>query len=245
MAHLVGDPLDGIGGHAGARFEVAHGFAADLLRRASVSLHEGRRHRQSVRHVVESATPAVGRQEFGNIHFDAEQIPDRVAVLGSIDAVQIGRADVRLLRRSLIDSPFEPRCKGLQAGRFGPGGAYRRHHAGPHFADHPLDLLGVLLRMRHVHLSPGKISRHDGVVVAPRTEFVNQRTLRFNRLAIALGEGNPREQDQETGNQHAFHQTLPQKIKTGSRNIGRFPTQLYDCSIGAVQSCRIGTYTIP
>ena len=68
------------------RFGVADREARDLRRRRQVLLEQRRRHAQHVRDVVEAVAFVVGRQELGRVDLEAEQVADRVAVLGAVQA---------------------------------------------------------------------------------------------------------------------------------------------------------------
>ena len=65
----------------------ADGQAADLARRREVLLEQRRRDAQHARDVVEAVALVVGRQQLGDVDVEIEQVADRVAVFGAVQAM--------------------------------------------------------------------------------------------------------------------------------------------------------------
>ena len=87
----------------------ADGEAADLAGRRQVLLEQRRRHAQHAGLVVEPVALVVGRQQVGDVHVHAEQVADRVAVLGAVQAVHRLESGIGLLPRLRLERALERR----------------------------------------------------------------------------------------------------------------------------------------
>ena len=153
---------------------VANREAADLARRRQIRFHQRRRHRQRAGDVVEAAGRVVGRQELGRVHFEREQVANRIRVLGAIHPVQAGRRQMGDgLGVELGLHPPNQRLHrvGIRTTRVG-----RRHLAGAKLADDALAQLAVCTELREIelclveHQSAGLHAR----VVAGDTVLIDQ-----------------------------------------------------------------------
>ena len=127
----------------GGGFGVADRKARDLGRRGQVLLEQRRRHAENVGDVVEAVAFVVRRQELGRVDLEAEQIADRVAVLGAVQAVDRRAARIRIARACAVERRGEPRDHALVDVGLGPRHALRRHRPGVELAHHPLPNFGV------------------------------------------------------------------------------------------------------
>ena len=131
---------------------VADGQPADLPRRADVALDERRRGAQHVGDVVEPFGGIIRRQHRGRIDVDRHQVADDVGVFVPIQAVQAGRAGIRLLQRGAIDGRFDRPSKAVERRAIGARRSRRRHQAGPKLPEHLFPDFGVRGRMIDVDL---------------------------------------------------------------------------------------------
>ena len=84
-------------------------------------------------------TALIGRQKRGGVDVERQQVPDRVLILGSIQAPQrFGAAGIRLCGRRRIERCFQPRQyrEAIGLGRLRHVG--RRHDARVQLAHHLL-----------------------------------------------------------------------------------------------------------
>ena len=161
---------------------IADGQTGDLVGRPDIGLHQGRRHRQGVRHIVEIPRAPIRRQQRVHVHLEREQVADRVAVLSTIDAVKGRRGSMRAGSGRPIDPCFERQSHCFE--RFGLGArhARRRHHPGAQLSDDLLHLLRILLGMRNIHRGPREISQL-------RVDPVAHDTILFHQLTLLLDSG--------------------------------------------------------
>ena len=83
---------------------IADGHVGDAQRDRQIALEQQRRGRQDLGDVVESEIAAVARQQRRDVRFDAEQVADRVRVLGAV------QADARSWRRRTDSRPQRRRA---------------------------------------------------------------------------------------------------------------------------------------
>ena len=132
---------------------IADGQPADLPRRFQVSLHDGRRHEQEIRKIVEAAARVVGRQQQRKVHlfwkcFEGEQIADGVLVFGAAQAMQERqRPWFRLRLGGAVEFGLEPRRHGVGCLLVRARHARGRHRGG---AELPYDLFPSLRGRSHV-----------------------------------------------------------------------------------------------
>ena len=108
--------------------EIADGEAAHLARRRHVAIEQRRRRRQYRGDVVEAVAGVVDRQPFAGPHVDREEIANRVAVLGAVQAVHERAAGIRMLDRGAIERRFEKCDERSRAFGIGPRADRRRRH---------------------------------------------------------------------------------------------------------------------
>ena len=151
VPHLVDDFGDIVFRHGRRGMGIADGKTGDLVGGPDIGLHQGRGHRQGVRHIVEVSRAPIRRQQRVHVHFDREQVTDRVFVLSTIDAVKGRRGRMRAGSDRPIDPCLERQGHGFE--RFGLGARHARgrHHPGAQLPDDLLRLLRILLGMRNVH----------------------------------------------------------------------------------------------
>ena len=154
--------------HRGHRAEarVPHGKLADAPRRRQVALYQGRRDGQHLRDVVESVVLLIGRQQGVDVDVEAEQVADRVGVLGPVETVDRRPARVGPVQRGPVELGFEPRherARGFGAGPRAPG---RGHRAGTQPPHHVLPGGGMVADARQVEHVQGEIRGTRALVVA-------------------------------------------------------------------------------
>ena len=181
-----------VGHHRGRRGYITDCQAGNRLRGAHVALHQGRGDRQSVRHVVETTGNGVPRQEPRHIDFQVQKVPDGIPVFGPVHAVQLGNVDVRLDRRSRVQSVFQCRRKRVQVCRFRARRASRRHQTGTKLPDKLFGQFGVLIDVLQVQLGQTHVASQLDVVVAAGTVLLDQRRLGLQgrQRHARLSEGN-------------------------------------------------------
>ncbi len=124
----------------------AHRQAADLPGRRDITIQQGRG-KTAHRDVVEAVTRLVLRQQFGNVHLQAQEIANGVLILGAGQtANRVGAAGIGSLRRRVVQHRhqlFDGLPVGLLPGAFLPR---RRHLAGLQPPDHLLPGVRVVLQ---------------------------------------------------------------------------------------------------
>ena len=95
---------------------------ADLVGRREVALEQRRRQLQHAGDVVEAVARLVGRQQLGDLDVEVEQVADRVAVLGAVQAVErLGAARVRVGGGRGVELALEPAASASRASVAGRG----------------------------------------------------------------------------------------------------------------------------
>ena len=145
---------------------VAHRGARDFPGGAQVAIHQRRIGAEHVGDVVEAVRLAVVRQECVGVDLEREQIADRVAVLGAVQAVQRFAAGVRVGGGGRVELIFE--ISDELGGRLFVRQrlAGRRHHAAAQFLDDGFPDLGVRADVGERHALERQIARALGLVVA-------------------------------------------------------------------------------
>ena len=122
----------------------------DGARRGEVELRGGDREHVGV--VVEAGVRRlVARQQRRHVQIQGQQIANRVAVLGPVQAVDGARsARIGVRGGRAVDVRFEPARHGVVGRKVRTRASRRRHRAGPQLRDHPLPDVGVAARIRSV-----------------------------------------------------------------------------------------------
>jgi len=116
-----------VGGRRGER--TADREAAYFLGSRKISLQQRRRELPD-RDVVEPVARVVFRQERRDVDVDAEQIADRVLILGAIQPAEgLGAPWIGRRGCGAIEGGLEQRDERLVRRLVGPGLSWRRHHA--------------------------------------------------------------------------------------------------------------------
>ena len=159
--HLVG---------FGARAErrLSDRQTADLARRREVPLHQGRRDRQDVGHVVEAVlVDVVRRQECRHVDVERQEVANGVGVLGAVEAVEGLRAPrIRVRGGVAVDLAFEPPGQSVVGGDAGTRPAHRWHRPRPELRDDLLPELGVRPHLRQIQRVERQAGGQQAVVVA-------------------------------------------------------------------------------
>ena len=178
--------------HACHRRRHPHRETTDPARRRQVALEERRRDRQDRGHVVEAVrVRVVGRQERRHVHVDVQQVPDRVAVLGAVQAVErLGATHARLVGSGTVQRRLEIRDRLPRRGARGTGPAGGRHRADAQLADDLFPDARIVRdrrRVRGIEREPG---RAQPLVVTRDAVAVEQRAHRRSvRRGRRLGRG--------------------------------------------------------
>jgi hypothetical protein len=141
---------------------------ADLAGRRQLPFHEGRRRSQRARDVVEAEPCVVGGKQRGRVDLKVEQVPYRVLIFGSIEAMQgLARTGVRPERECAIQIAFE--CPqelidggGVRTLRRGQ----RWHGAGAQLAHDLFPEIPVVCDALRVEGVEGQPTRPEAIVVA-------------------------------------------------------------------------------
>ena len=184
VSHLVHDFRHGVHRHGRLDLRVANGETADLARGANVSLNQRRRDGESVRQVVKSARGLVRRQERRYVDVGCEQIANRIAVLGAVDAMKLRRAGERVECGGTIDRRFERRNQRVRARLFRSWRAGRRHQPRRQLSNHPLGGLGVAGGIGQIDCRPGKAAGLAAIVVTSSAVLVDYRLVRRYRAPL-------------------------------------------------------------
>ena len=153
---------------AGPERRLPHREPGDFASRREIALHQGRRDRQDVGHVVEAVlVDVVRRQERRHVDVERQQIPDGVGVLGAVQAVKRLRAPRVGMRGGVaVDLGLQPAGQGVVGGRRGARPARRRHGPRPELRDDLLPDVGARPDLREVAPVEGQTGRAQAVVVA-------------------------------------------------------------------------------
>ncbi len=137
--------------------------------RRHVALEVGRRNREDIREVVETAVRRLipGEQRL-DIEVEREQVANRVVVFRAIETMdRVDPAWIRAGRRRPVDRGFEPARYGASRGRIGPRRSGRRHRAGTKLGNDPLPLLRVGDWLGEVQAVERKSGGMEFLVMAP------------------------------------------------------------------------------
>ncbi len=134
---------------AGLQREIAHGKAADLARGGHVTVQQRGRGGQHRRDIVEAVSGIVHRQPFAGPDVHGQQVPNGIAVLGAIEAMNRRPARIRMRRSRPVQHGLQicgERARGL---RIRTRTHRRRWHlSSSHF---PHDLFPHFRVCRHIH----------------------------------------------------------------------------------------------
>ena len=159
---------------------VADGRGRDLQRDGEIALEQQRRSLEHIGDVVEAVARAIGRQQRLDVDRHAEQVADRVAVLGAVQAMQGLAPRLRRGRRGGIELPFEIGDETRGRCRVGPRAARRRHEAKVELVDHLLPHGGIRGRD-----AAGRRSRARGPLRVQRRRGTRCSTARSRRRCSA------------------------------------------------------------
>ena len=165
----------GIGVAADADAEITDRDRADLTRGRQIRLQQCRRAALRIGDVVEAERRVVGRQQRRHVHIEPQQIADRIAVLGAIQAAK-HRAAREWLHRRPVEFALQPRDQPIVGGRVGALHAVRRHGADAKLAYDALPHVGVVRHARQVE----RLERQSGGLqarVVTRDAVLGQRRL--------------------------------------------------------------------
>jgi hypothetical protein len=114
---------------AGTDLHIPDCQSADLVRSREVPIQQHRRHSEHIGDIVEPITGIVGREQRGDIHIQAKQVANGIAVLAPIEAPYDRTTWIRLRGSRPIERRFQPVGQALASRGVRPGGSGRRHHA--------------------------------------------------------------------------------------------------------------------
>ena len=142
---------------------------ADLVGGREIALEQRRRQLQHAGDVVEAVARLVGGQQLGDLDVEVQQVADRVAVLGAVQAVErLRAAGVRVRRGGGVELALEPaRERQARLGRRARL-ADGRHHAGAQLADDLFPLGRVRRDLGERQRLQAQVGRALDVVVAAR-----------------------------------------------------------------------------
>ena len=171
---------------------VADGRGRNLQRDGEIALEQQRRSLEHIGDVVEAVARAIGRQQRLDVDRHAEQVADRIAVLGAVQAMQGLAPRLRRGRCGGIELPFEIGDEARGRCRVGPRAARRRHEAKVELVDHLLPHGGIRGRD-----AAGRRSRvRDPLLVQPhrdtRCSTARSRRRARPRVAPQTGRSRPR-----------------------------------------------------
>ena len=191
------------------RRRVAEGQARNLAGGGNVRFDERRRHGQGPRHVVEAPARVVCRKELGRVDLEAEQITDRVRVLGAIQTMEPGRGQVG--DGVSIELVFQPGNQRLAHGRLGPGHARRRHHAGPKLPHDLFAYLRLIAEAGQIKCVQRETRGLDRLVVAGHAVLIEDGPRRgrgpVRARALSRNDGDRHRRDRRSEHQVPVHGT--------------------------------------
>ena len=163
------------------RQRTAYREPADPLGSHQVALQQRRRDFQHASDVVEAVTRIVGRQQAHNIDVQAQQIPDRVAILDPVEAVEdLGATRVRMLCRGAIELRFKPRAKSLIGDRIRSRPTQGRHQPGAELAHHLFPRLRMVGHARQVKAVKRQVASPGPLVVTAAAVGRDKRAVGSN-----------------------------------------------------------------
>ncbi len=143
-----------------------------------VALHQRRRNRQHVRDVVEPAALIVGRKQRGRVDVERQKIPNRVGILGPVQAVHRGPPGTRSLGRCAIQRRFKVSGEVVDLRWRRPWHAGRRHHAHAQFPNDFLPRFGALRNVGEVGMFERQATRAARVAVTGDAVLIQDGRLR-------------------------------------------------------------------
>jgi len=117
----------------------------------------------------------IGRQELRGLHFDREQVANRIRIFGAVEAVEAWRRQMG--DRTAIECIFHPADQRLKGGRIRPPHSCRRHHARPKSPDDFFPDFRMVPELCEVQLVQQQVGRLQPRVVAHHTILVDERTF--------------------------------------------------------------------
>ena len=155
-----------IGLDDGTHARISDRGAADLARGPHVAFHQRGRNSQNVGDIVEPLTAIVRGQQRIYIDLKAQQVANRIGVLGAIEPVQGWPSRIGVRHGKLIQFGFQRSCKGGQNGGLWPGSSRRRHHAGTDFLYHLFSLFNALVQMGEVDCGEREAAGFQALIMA-------------------------------------------------------------------------------
>ena len=157
--------------------EVAHSEAAHLTSHCQILFEQGGRERQHVAEIVKAVAGIIYRERRAGLNVYGQQIPNRIAVLGPVQAVNDGRARIGIALSRAIQRAFQPVDKGRHLGRFGFGRIGRRHLPGADFAQDLLPNCRVAADMIEIQTFQHDVGGSGFLVMTGDAIFLDQRAL--------------------------------------------------------------------
>ena len=183
--------LRGVRGHfkdsLRRRRNIADRQTADLSRSRQIRLHQRRRQRQRPRDVVEPVGRIVGRQEFRGVHFEREDITNRVGIFGAVEAMHAGRNQIG--GGAAVEFLLHERDHGFEYRRSRTRHARGRHHPGAKLAHDLFPGLGVVVHTGGVELIEQQSSGLQALVVAGDAILIEEGALGSRRRYCGDGRG--------------------------------------------------------
>ena len=149
----------------GASAGLADREPGDGARRVEIGLEQRRRQRLRIGDVVEVGAHLVERQPVAGVDLEAQQVANRLRVLGPVEALEGPAPRVGGGAGGLVELVLEGLDENTEVGLVGPARSRRRHHARPQLADHRLGDLGVVGRRRRVEAFQRQVAAKRPVVV--------------------------------------------------------------------------------
>ena len=142
-------------------------LTGDFFRRGHVPVEQRGRHRQHLGDVVEPVLVGiVGRKQRADVGVDAEEIADRVGVLGAVQAMHGGTTRVHVERRRPVERGFETGDERRGRRRIGPRSSDRRHRPSAELPHHLFPLLRVGADLRQIRVVERQAGRLQPLVMA-------------------------------------------------------------------------------
>ena len=149
----------------------------DLASHRHVALQVGGRNREDIREIVEAAVRGVvsGQQRF-HVEVEREQVANRVAIFGAIEAMDRGDpAGIRSGRPGPIDVVLQRGRHRVIGGGIGTRPSGRRHRTGSKLRDHFFPDLRIRAGPCHVQVVERKSGGTESLVVAADAVGVEDR----------------------------------------------------------------------
>ncbi len=159
------------------RVRIAEGVVGHAQGDSEIALEQHRRRRQHLGDVIEAVVAAVTRQQRREIGLDAEQIADRIGVLGAIQAMHLRRRRVRRLAGCRVERADERRQEFLALLLRRLGNVARRHEADVELVDHLFPDGRIGMHIRRIAALEGQLGREIDIVVAIDAIALDHRPL--------------------------------------------------------------------